>query len=167
MRFGTSLRVGRGTYIHAGGAGAIGIVLIFAYIGLLLRVAILAISTFVVVATPIALYLATRSSGKRRDERLRQLVRRSIKPSSVVVDGRYTNPRTWGVYRVDRFVGGVRCPYFHFGNHPIRQRELEHEFGEVELLWLFDARIDAEEVESLLTEKRRIAQGKQCRSQPS
>jgi hypothetical protein len=52
----------------------------------------------------------------------------------VRIVGSYTEPRTWGVYRVERDRGATT---FHFGNHPIRQYELEHEFGNVELVDLY------------------------------
>jgi hypothetical protein len=47
--------------------------------------------------------------------------------------GNYTEPRTWGVYRVEHERGS---PTYHLGNHPVRQRELESEFGNAQLLKL-------------------------------
>ena len=51
----------------------------------------------------------------------------------VRIVGNCTEPRTWGVYRVDHDRGS---PTYHFGNHPIRQRELESEFGKAKLVEL-------------------------------
>ena len=51
----------------------------------------------------------------------------------VRVVGNYTEPRTWGVYRVEHSRG---APTYHFGNHPIRQRELKNAFGNAELVEL-------------------------------
>lgn len=68
---------------------------------------------------------------------------KSIDPSSVISDGRYTNPRTWGVYQVDVPLEGTR---FRFGNHPVRQQELIRQYGEARLVGkLYKARIDAKE----------------------
>ena len=60
----------------------------------------------------------------------------------VRIVGNYTEPRTWGVYRVKHERGS---PTFHFGNHPIRQRELANEFGNAELLELHLDRESARE----------------------
>jgi len=82
--------------------------------------------------------------------------RKSIDPSSVRSDGRYTIPRTWGVYQVERLLEGKR---FRFGNHPVRQQELIRQYGEAKLVGgLYEARIDAEEAANLLNERCRNAQ---------
>jgi len=53
----------------------------------------------------------------------------------------YTAPRTFGVYRLAE----PRASKQHrFGNHPVRQRELETEFGDVELVALFYDRTSAQ-----------------------
>ena len=71
--------------------------------------------------------------------------------SSVEPNGRYTNPRTWGVYQVVRLIKGNRGKEFHFGNHPARQQELVRQYdGEAPLVSLYAARIDAKEVAYLL-----------------
>ena len=66
----------------------------------------------------------------------------------VRVVGNYTEPRTWGVYRVEHGRGG---PTYHFGNHPVRQRELERDYGNANLVELHLDR------ESALEHKRRAA----------
>jgi hypothetical protein len=58
----------------------------------------------------------------------------------VRVVGNYTEPRTWGVYRIRRASGTVE---FRLGNHPVRQRELEREFGQAELVELHLSRAAA------------------------
>ena len=69
---------------------------------------------------------------------------RAIDPSSVHPDGRLTRPRSYGVY----CVRGVQ-PY-RFGNHPVRLRELEREFGSCTLEHLFASREDAKHVSDVL-----------------
>lgn len=70
---------------------------------------------------------------------------KTIDPSSVKSDGRYTTPRTWGVYKVPE---GRR---FRFGNHPVRQQELIRQFGEAQLVGnLYKERIDAKEAAYIL-----------------
>ena len=75
--------------------------------------------------------------------RLRLLLFKSIDPSSVKSDGRYTSPqKTWGVYQVKCLPEGKR---FHYGNHPIRQIELIRQYGEAQPLWLHEGKNDAKE----------------------
>jgi len=85
-----------------------------------------------------------------RQVRLKSLLAKSIELSSIRPDGRYTNPRTWGVYQVERLLDGNRVKDFHFGNHPVRQQELIRQYGEAQLVYLYEARIDAEAVADLL-----------------
>ena len=82
--------------------------------------------------------------------------RKSVDPSSVKSNGRYTSPRTWGVYKVERLLESKR---FRFGNHPVRQQELIRQYGEVQLVGgLYEARIDAKEAAYLLNGGCRNAQ---------
>lgn len=78
------------------------------------------------------------------------IISRSISPSSVKADGQLTYPRTYGVYRIPTSAASTRR--FRFGNHPIRQRELENEFGSCHLEYLFIDRDDAKAVAKDLTE---------------
>lgn len=71
-----------------------------------------------------------------------QRAARAVPPQSLQFRGRYTSPRTWGVYRC----GSA----FHSGNHPVRQKELGREFRAVELLLLFSTKTEANEVKRLL-----------------
>ncbi len=79
--------------------------------------------------------------------RLKSLLAKSIDPSLVKSDGRYTRPKTWGVYQVESLSKGRG---FCFGNHPVRQQELVRQYGEAQLVGLYEARIDAKEVAYLL-----------------
>ena len=74
--------------------------------------------------------------------RIQELEARAVPPQSIQIRGRYTNPRTWGVYRC----GST----FHKGNHPIRQKELDRKFGAAELHLLFGTDAEANELKQLL-----------------
>ena len=77
-----------------------------------------------------------------------ELLAKSIEPSSVVVTGQYTNPRTWGVYEVP----AKSTTRFRFGNHPVRQQELVREFGTAKLIGLFESRSIARQLSALLND---------------
>lgn len=89
--------------------------------------------------------------------RLKTLLEKSIEPSAVKLEGKYTNPKTWGVYQVLRLVDGRGCNGFHIGNHPVRQQELIRQHGEAQLISLHDLRGDAKEVAYILNGGRHIA----------
>ena len=75
---------------------------------------------------------------------------RALSPTAVTVVGNYTNPKSWGVYRVESFKAGREGTSFHMGNHPVRQTELDREHGSAELVMLFGTRVDAEQLKYLL-----------------
>lgn len=79
---------------------------------------------------------------------LKEIVLRAISPLSVRADGQLTMPRSYGVYALPATAGTTRR--FRVGNHPIRMRELEHEFSYCTLKYLFLSRADAVEVASAL-----------------
>jgi hypothetical protein len=72
------------------------------------------------------------------------IIQRAISPSAVRSDGYLTHPRSYGVYRIPSTSGSTRR--FRFGNHPVRMRELEAEFGSCKLEHLFSSREDAKTV---------------------
>ncbi len=72
------------------------------------------------------------------------ILSRAINPSSVRPDGWLTSPRSFGVYRIPSSATSARS--FRFGNHPVRQKELEREFGSCKLEYLFTDREDARAV---------------------
>lgn len=72
------------------------------------------------------------------------IIKLAISPLSVEPDDRLTLPRSYGVYRIPSSASSTRS--IRFGNHPVRQRELEREFGACELVYLFTKREDAEAV---------------------
>lgn len=74
--------------------------------------------------------------------RILALFKTSIDPSTLSMFGRYTVPRSYGVYKINQV--------FHFGNHPVREKELFREYGFCELVVVLAFRKDAEELSSLL-----------------
>ncbi|MCX5830150.1 MAG: hypothetical protein NTV58_19445 [Deltaproteobacteria bacterium] len=76
------------------------------------------------------------------------IIRRAVNPADVCTDGRYTNPRTYGVYQLP--YASASASRFHQGNHPVRLQELERKFGVCTLNFLFLSKEDAEVVASAL-----------------
>ncbi len=81
-------------------------------------------------------------------ESIASILRRAISPGSVRAAGPLTSPRSYGVYRLPQNVRATRR--FRFGNHPIRMRELEQEFGSCTLENLFLSRAEAMQVAASL-----------------
>ncbi len=76
------------------------------------------------------------------------LVCRAISPGQVQSDGPLTMPRSYGLYSIPTTLGATRK--YRFGNHPVRMRELEHEFGSCKMEHLFLCRMDAKALAALL-----------------
>jgi hypothetical protein len=83
------------------------------------------------------------------ESRVEELLSKAIAASSVVEDGSYTRPRTWGVYVIEPEKHAA-TKRFRFGNHPVRQRELTQEFGKARLYALFESRLLAVELTALM-----------------
>jgi len=81
-------------------------------------------------------------------ESISSVLRRAIIPGSVRSAGPLTSPRSYGVYHLPQKAGATRR--FRFGNHPIRMRELEQEFGSCKLEHLFLSRAEAMQVAAAL-----------------
>lgn len=67
-----------------------------------------------------------------------------ITKSSVRLDpknSRYTIPRSYGVYQLSGSKRGTK--FFRYGNHPIRMKELQREFGSVTHVALYKSRDSA------------------------
>ena len=75
------------------------------------------------------------------------LLTRSVPQHHISLDGRLTNPRTWGAYDLGSSSGGRR---FRYGNHPIRMTELLREHGKCSLVALFYTQQDANRLAVLL-----------------
>jgi hypothetical protein len=84
------------------------------------------------------------------NQRFQELQAKSVAAGSFVVDGNYTIPRTWGVYKVAVDQDGTTEQAYRLGNHPVRQNELVKELGAAELVMLFTSRLDAIELKNLL-----------------
>ena len=154
MRYGASFRVAPGVYIHRSGGGAVFTALLLGmcyvalwFYALIVLAAIVAVVLVAFLCLLVAGYVMTSN-------RLKELQSRAVLPSSVQVDGNYTAPRTWGVYKVEAFKNGIRGFAFHLGNHPVRHNELVRDFGSAELVLLFTSRTDAEELKYLLNTNR-------------
>jgi hypothetical protein len=78
------------------------------------------------------------------------LLQQAVTERDVVVEGFYTNPRTWGVYEIEPPGNGRSTRRFRIGNHPVRQQELEREFGQATPIALFQMRALAVALERLL-----------------
>lgn len=61
-----------------------------------------------------------------------------------------TIPRSYGVYELPENATGRR---YRFGNHPIRQIELEKEFGDLDILYIYLSREEAKEHANELNNK--------------
>lgn len=147
---GASFRIGRG-FVHLGGGGAVAMLFAFAFLSGFVRILLLVVCALVVI-------IAFFGVIYMHQARTKELLAKAVEQSAVKPDGQYTAPRTWGVYEVERLLQGKRGKGFHFGNHPVRHTELVRQFGEAQLVALFEARIDAEELTYLLNGKRRTAQ---------
>ena len=75
-------------------------------------------------------------------------LQRAINPNQVHGVGHLTHPRSYSVYELPFSVKSTRR--FRFGNYPIRQTELVHEFGQCALYALFLERDTAKAVADLL-----------------
>lgn len=84
----------------------------------------------------------------------RSILQQAVSPASVQPDGYLTRPRTWGVYKVPSTRGSSSTRSYRIGNHPVRGKELEREFGSVEQLAIFTSRGLAEELARLLNAAR-------------
>jgi hypothetical protein len=149
MSVGAGFRVGRGLYLGIGGSTGVALLSVILLAGGMMRVFLLTITVVTAVVIIVAIHLMNKANLKR-------LIDRSIELDAVVVEGRYTSPKTWGVYRIDRLVSGQRGSAFRIGNHPVRQAELEREFGGADLIALFTTRIDAEETAYILNGRRKV-----------
>jgi hypothetical protein len=76
------------------------------------------------------------------------IIKRAISPGTVRSAGPLTVPRSYGVYLLPHNSGATRR--FRFGNHPVRMRELEREFGSCKLEHLFLSRAEAMQVAASL-----------------
>jgi hypothetical protein len=77
----------------------------------------------------------------------------AVSPDSVQPNGPLTVPRSYGVYELTDGVGSTRR--FRYGNYPIRMRELEAEFTNCALKFLFLTRAAAVAAAFILNGRKR------------
>ena len=140
MRVGVSTRIAPGVsfYSSVGGAAA--------SVPLLIVVGFEFVICTVLLVLGIFLLFEAMASEDRDKDRLQALLANSVDPSELVAVGRYTSPRTWGVYKVPRLIKGTRGTAYHFGNFPTRGVELVSQYGEATAVAIYTNRLDAEEL---------------------
>lgn len=84
---------------------------------------------------------------------VKDLLSLAVEDGSLLGDGQYTRPRSWGVYEIEPPAHGRATRRYRIGNHPLRQRELEAEFGGTKRVALFTSRTLAERLERLLNKR--------------
>lgn len=147
------MRAGRG--LHVGiGSGFAGFLLTVALLSVSVRIHFALVSLLASVVGALVAACVTWMMDVHRTE---ALLAKAVDASSLSIDGRYTTPRTWGVYEVARFLNGKRTRFHYIGNHPVRHAELEREYGSATLIALFTDRADAEELQFRLNGGRRRA----------
>lgn len=78
---------------------------------------------------------------------LNELIAKAIEPDDLKADGQLTSPRSYGVYEIK---GAKQDSIYRQGNHPVRLRELQKEFPEAALKYLFSSKEDAVQVAAML-----------------
>ena len=91
------------------------------------------------------------------DTRIKEMMARTVQLSALTIQGLYTVPRSWGVYEIEPAHDDRATRRFRFGNHPVRQRELEAEFGPISRIALFLERVVAEDLSRHLNQKSKTA----------
>jgi hypothetical protein len=76
------------------------------------------------------------------------IILHAISTKSVRIKGPLTQPRSYGVYAITANYGVTRR--YHFGNYPVRMRELVKQFGNCTLEYLFLSRNEAKKLASML-----------------
>jgi len=131
--------------------------LIIGVVGLLLAVLLISRSNVVsaaVTAVFALIALTAFVAPYQENRKLKSFEKRAIDPQAVERDGRYTKPRTWGVYEVKMpKQAGEHTFVYYAGNHPVRQYELQREYGAAELVLLFPSKTDADELKLLLNKR--------------
>jgi hypothetical protein len=82
-------------------------------------------------------------------EKTANLTKCALNSADFVIDGSYTIPRTWAVYRIPTNQNKSSNIY-RMGNHPVRKNELEREFGEISVVAIFNNREMAKELSIFL-----------------
>jgi hypothetical protein len=83
-----------------------------------------------------------------RKQSIQALEQNAISRNDIKYDGRLTLPKSYGVYRILNTVNAGKA--FRYGNHPVRQSELQREFGDCCLVYLFLEREYAFKMQKIL-----------------
>jgi len=78
------------------------------------------------------------------------ILKHAVRPETLQADGHLTAPRSWGVYAIEPPPGHTSSLLYRIGNHPVRQRELEAEFGSTRRVALFLSRQQAVDLQRVL-----------------
>jgi len=146
MRVGVSIPLGSGARIYSSGGGAVAGVLLFSFLILCFEAVIGIVVLLVLALLGIAQVCEEKASQEREKEHFQALIAKSVSPSGLIMEGRYTNPRTWGVFSVPRLIKGERRAAYYFGNFPARRLELVSLYGEATTVAIYTSRLDAEEL---------------------
>ncbi|PXX45184.1 hypothetical protein [Undibacterium pigrum] len=79
-----------------------------------------------------------------------ELIAKAIGPEGLKADGQLTLPRSYGVYEIK---GAKQDTIYRQGNYPGRLREIQKEFPEAALKYLFSSKEDAVQVAAILNSK--------------
>jgi hypothetical protein len=83
------------------------------------------------------------------DAMAESLLAKGVDPKQLMSDGYLTRPRSWGVYEIFPEPPAA-TRRFREGNHPVRMKELEKEFGRVRLVRVFLTKDAARELANYL-----------------
>lgn len=81
--------------------------------------------------------------------RVQELLAKAVAPNTLRSAGLYTQPASWGVYRL-ALPASASTRRYRYGNHPVRQLELEREFGSAKAIAHYTSRALAVELAALL-----------------
>lgn len=70
-----------------------------------------------------------------RKQAIQALEQNAISCNDIKYDWRLTFPKSFGVYQILNTANAGKA--FRYGNHPVRQSELQREFGDCCLVYLF------------------------------
>lgn len=85
---------------------------------------------------------------RQSSDSLTVLLARAVDPSKLALNGYLTTPPSFGVYDLGSSARSTKR--FRYGNHPVRCRELEAEFGSCKIEAVFRVRSDAKRVADYL-----------------
>jgi len=85
-----------------------------------------------------------------RQQVIQALEQNVISCNDIKYDGRLTLPKSYGVYQILNTANAGKA--FRYGNHPVRQSEIQREFGDCYLVYLFLEREHAFRMQKILNQ---------------